>query len=431
MKNRLLDELEACTRQGCRYAIRDWMISWVEGKTVSIGSRGHESGGVYAPPRSGWGISGGLYVRWEDGRISRQSLTRQLMEDPKSLIAFMIEAAFEDPYPPDVPDPEPPADVPVYSADIDKITQESPRALEPYIEMATETFKELETKNCQAGASCAFQRRMIANSRGLSVGYDATSIGFAASADSLYSVGKTSREWIDSGEVQRYLRHLKEMIRILRKTVAPSDRVSTLVMPPPTASGFIGRFIMGNLTAGSIYDGQSAYGIDDVNEKRALYHPTLNLHHDPCIPMHPGAYPIDSQGLPAKPVTFIKNGCLENVQVSLKGAKQTGWAPNPSVSMSCLDIQGGKELDFFDFVSDVDSGYIVTSVLGLHTQSSGSGDYSVVCPHGVVVRNGKMIGTAKGVLSGNFFRDLNREITVLTSPYHLFKGIAYSGSIKF
>ncbi|MEE4359005.1 MAG: metallopeptidase TldD-related protein [Desulfococcaceae bacterium] len=113
----------------------------------------------------------------------------------------------------------------------------------------------------------------------------------------------------------------------------------------------------------------------------------------------------------------------------MRGSKQTGWKPTPLANPDSLILQGSKTENLHDCIRESESAFLVTSVLGLHTQDSGRGDYSLAVPHGIVIRNGEMCGSAKAVLSGNFFDDLQKEIITLNSPFHSFQGIAFDGKI--
>ncbi|HWJ02518.1 MAG TPA: metallopeptidase TldD-related protein, partial [Verrucomicrobiae bacterium] len=64
-----------------------------------------------------------------------------------------------------------------------------------------------------------------------------------------------------------------------------------------------------------------------------------------------------------------------------------------------------------DLIASTDTGILVHSVLGLHTQDSTSGSYSLSAPHCLKIENGKITGRVKAVLNGNFFTHLNDETT--------------------
>ncbi len=425
----LFGTLEKREKDRDRLGIREWLLSVSETEGVSIGSRQRETAGVYSPSKATVQLSGRLYVRWQDGLASRIRLSRPLVQNPEELVSFMREAAFADPYAPDIPPVQPAADVEVFDPAVSDLIGKNASELYKYLDESTKTFRSLETKNCLAGVSCRRTQRRIASSSGLRFEYDATRMGFSASADSLYGAGKHSRDLVPILEVRDRLEHLERMVRIMRDKAPAPRPVCTVILSPSVAQALLWHYLLKNLDAEAIFDGRSAFSLETVEEKASRFHPGFSLWHNPCRPMHPGSYPMDGQGLGARPVCLVENGKIKNARVTLKGSKQTGWPPTPSVDSDSLEIKCEKEEDLFDYVGKTERGYIATSVLGLHTQDSGTGDYSLAVPRGVVVENGEMKGSFKGVFSGNFFDDLNMGLVALDSPWHSFKGLAFEGRI--
>ena len=56
-----------------------------------------------------------------------------------------------------------------------------------------------------------------------------------------------------------------------------------------------------------------------------------------------------------------------------------------------------------------DRGVIVYSVLGLHTQDSSSGHFSLTADQCLLVEKGEVIGKVKGVINGDFLGSLLQE----------------------
>jgi len=48
-------------------------------------------------------------------------------------------------------------------------------------------------------------------------------------------------------------------------------------------------------------------------------------------------------------------------------------------------------------------GVFVLSVLGVHTQDSSSGDFSLSAPQALALKNGAVTGRLRGTISGNLF----------------------------
>jgi predicted Zn-dependent protease len=429
MKTRLIDTLKKYEQKKGPNGIASWLLYMTESRNLSAGMRGQEIGGVYSPPEYRRTVGGSLHIQWADGPVSMTSLTRPLLGNPEELIHLVREFAFDDPFAPEIPKPEPESDVNVFSPAVEALLAHHSADLMSLLEPAQNTFQALGTKNCMAEVSCSFEKRMIASSRGLNVEYPATRTEFGATAESLYSVEISSREIITGEDIARQLSHLEEMIRIMRNRVPLDDKIPMIILSPPAAQNFIGKYFLENLRAETIYDRRSAFRTEDFKARRQRFHETFTLIHDPCRPLHAGSYRMDHQGIAAKPVYFIQNGRLTQAQVTLKAARQTGWEPTPLANPESLMITAAGDENLHDFIQKTERAYLVHSVLGLHTQDAGRGDYSVAVPHGIVIRDGKMTGVAKGILSGNFFDELQKKITTLATPYHSFKGMAFSGKV--
>ncbi len=429
MKTQLTDTLSRYEQEKGQCRIAAWLLHLTQSRLLSAGLRGPETGGVYSPPQFHEAVSGNLYIRWADGTVSMTSLTRPLVQDAQALISLMRDFAFDDPFAPEIPDPEKPANVKVFSPAVEELCNQKPSEILTWLEPAKETFRALDTENCMAEASCSVKNHCIAHSRGLDAQFAETETLFEAGAESLYSIAVSSREIIEKEEIRSHLKHLEEMIRIQRQKTEIKENIPVVILSPSVSQRFADKYLLENLNAEEIDNRRSAFRPEEFAEHRQRFHQTFGLLHNPCRTMHAGSYPLDRQGICAKPVCFIEKGRLENAQVSLRGARQTGWNPTPLATPDSLILQGSGEENLQDFIRTSENAYLITSVLGLHTQDSGRGDYSLAVPHGIVIREGEMIGSAKSILSGNYFDDLQKEIITLISPFHLFQGMAFQGRV--
>jgi PmbA protein len=62
-----------------------------------------------------------------------------------------------------------------------------------------------------------------------------------------------------------------------------------------------------------------------------------------------------------------------------------------------------------ELVQSTERGLLINNLMGMHTQDSTSGRYSVSAPQSLVINQGEIIGTVKTTLNGNFFENLNDE----------------------
>ena len=65
----------------------------------------------------------------------------------------------------------------------------------------------------------------------------------------------------------------------------------------------------------------------------------------------------------------------------------------------------------------VSGGVLVLSVLGVHTQDSASGDFSLSAPQALHANHGALGGRLRGTISGNLFEALNSpDLTFVAFP---------------
>jgi PmbA protein len=87
-----------------------------------------------------------------------------------------------------------------------------------------------------------------------------------------------------------------------------------------------------------------------------------------------------------------------------------GLAPTPLPSSAdTMHLEGPPCLPLDEALQRADGGAMVLSVLGVHTQDSASGDFSLSAPQALVIRSGRLAGRMRGTISGNLFDLLNSD----------------------
>ena len=75
-------------------------------------------------------------------------------------------------------------------------------------------------------------------------------------------------------------------------------------------------------------------------------------------------------------------------------------------------------------------GVLILSVLGLHTQDSTRGDFSISAPQTLAIQGGALGGAVKAVLTGNFFEALrDPSLGLVTFPGFRMPGLLFTGSV--
>jgi len=141
--------------------------------------------------------------------------------------------------------------------------------------------------------------------------------------------------------------------------------------------------------------------------------PVLNVIDDPTIPDHGGSYPVDDEGVVARPVTLIREGRVAGRMHSRETAAAFGEAVTghcrasdagyePVIRMSNTVIEpGGSTLD--EMIASIDDGFYVAGGAG----GQGGIDFTFGARWARRIRNGQlgeMVADAN--LSGNLFTTL-------------------------
>ena len=140
----------------------------------------------------------------------------------------------------------------------------------------------------------------------------------------------------------------------------------------------------------------------------------FNLWDDPLNELAPFQNSFDDEGVASNPKKIIDDGVFTGFLHSLKTAKlfneePTGNAFGGGISPAGLYLAPGEK-DFDALIQDIEEGFYVTDLVGLHAGvNHASGNFSLQAG-GMLIKNGKLDHAVKMVvLSGNWF-DLLMQI---------------------
>ncbi|HEY9722735.1 MAG TPA: metallopeptidase TldD-related protein, partial [Oscillatoriaceae cyanobacterium] len=112
------------------------------------------------------------------------------------------------------------------------------------------------------------------------------------------------------------------------------------------------------------------------------------------------------EGVPAREIALIREGRLLTPLLDLKHAKRAEMAPTPFPRGGSSLRLAGPTVPYEQLIAELDSGLIVYEMLGLHTQDSSRGNFSLTVSQGLVVEKGQIIGQTKAIIAGNVFAAL-------------------------
>lgn len=399
--------------------IRDWRFMVQEAKLISLGIKENSPGSVYTPPSYRQGESGEVYLIWEDGRITQAQVQAPPSQGDKEYWQGQLEewrqASYEDPEGAEIPQPEPLPIVTVEDRGIERVVAGEDGVLFDQLAKLLESVKPGINLNASIQAGWGFRHNR--NSKGLAVSYQQSQYALSFSFDSLVGAGFAKRRLIRPEEWDSLWKRTNGYYDALQVD-APEITAETVVVFSPSVTGdLLGQFVYPNLIGQSILEGQSAFKVEDFRNQKMVFNEDLTLYVDPLRPFEWGSYLLTPEGVPAQKTVLIRQGSLQTPILRLKDAKAWGAPPTGiSYGTSGLYLKSSREKPWEEVLSGIDDGILILSVLGMHTQNSASGDYSLSAPQSLRIRKGKIVGKRDVKLSGNLFKDLASAETLFGVP---------------
>jgi PmbA protein len=425
LAERLAERLDAQPRVE-RAQLVGWRFDLSSGWSLRAGLKDGALGGPYEPPASAHLTGGRLYLRWSDGRVSHGSFRGQVLDELPDRLAEWRLNAFDDPGAPDI---LPPAELPtVQTADpaVEALVDGAPDPLLNWLQTVRQRLEAAGLGRLQADCGAGRGDRQVYNSRGLRVSYGETSASFSVSAEELYWRVFGKRRLPAPAEQEELIGEVIATSLPLRQVVeAPAGELPVL-LSPGVAMSMLGAFLLSNLGGAGVLAGRSAYSLEDFRSGRQVARADLAVTVDSLLDLEGAASPVSSEGVPGGRVKLVERGRLVRPIVDLKHAARAGFPPTPvpGGSPGFLLLSDRPAVPLADLLAGDGTALRVHSMLGLHTQDSTSGRYSLVAPQAQVLRGGALAGRAGVALTGSFFDHLLDERTVLVDfPWGLNPGL--------
>ncbi len=412
------DQLTALLRQAERGEIaadlpklRGWRFDLSHGRSVSLSIIDNKLGSVYGPATARDSLGGGLYLIWEDEKRSNASVDRLTVSEFEQRLREWQASAYSDERAPDIRQPDPAyPEVEMYDPQIEQLVAGDTELLFKILKTGYDELLTLGgVEFLDAGASASNGTRYLRNSKGLDVSYPSTYFSYSFYADSLYGNGYGKRRLAPAEELDRILKDVRENTAYLKQagTFKANPAGDRVVLDTGMAGSFIGQYIGGNLSGSGVANRQAAYSLDDFREHKQVIRSDISLVIDGTRPFESSASRVTGEGISGGRGFLVEKGRLVSPALDLKYGGITGFAPTPGGGLYIELDDGGQRQSFEDMVKSVDNGLLVYSVLGMHTQDSTSGRFSLSAPRCLVIENGELKGRVKVTLNGNFFDNIN------------------------
>jgi PmbA protein len=299
-------------------------------------------------------------------------------------------------------------------------------SIEEKIEMARQmercgrTFAPLVRLTEQVGYEEVRYQSAIANTNGVLLNFKGAFCGGVAA----FVAGKDGDQ--QTGFALDFRRKFKELdfeaigqeaaskaVRMVGAKRMPTKRVA-VVMDPYVVASFLGM-LSSALTAEAVQKGRSLFA-GRIGEQVASSGVTII--DDGTLPNGLLSSPCDGEGVPSQRTVLLNNGVLEGfLHNSYTGAKDgvpsTGNAVRGSFqsppylgSTNFYLAPGDRTPD--EIVQEIDDGFYLTEVMGMHTANPISGDFSLGAA-GIWIEHGELKAPVRGmVIAGNILELLER-----------------------
>lgn len=391
--------------------LRGWRFDISHGRSVSLSIVDNQLGSVYGPATARDSLGGGLYLIWEDEKRSNANVDRLTVPEFEQRLSEWRASAYSDERAADIREPDPTyPEVEMYDPQIETLVGGETELLFKILKRGDEELLKrggVEFLDASSGASSG--TRFLRNSKGLNVTYPSTFFSYSFYADSLYGNGYSKRRLAPEEELGRVLTDVRETTELLKKTATfkANPQGNRVVLDTGMAGSFIGQYIGGNLSGSSVANRQAAYSLEDFKAGKQIIRSDISLVIDGTRPFEGSASRVTAEGIAGGRGFLVEKGQLVTPALDLKYAGITGFAPTLGGGLYIEIEDGGQRQSLDELIKSVDYGLLVYSVLGMHTQDSTSGRYSVSAPRCLVVEEGEIKGKVKVTLNGNFFDNIN------------------------
>ncbi|MFO7541499.1 MAG: metalloprotease PmbA [Thiobacillus sp.] len=186
-------------------------------------------------------------------------------------------------------------------------------------------------------------------------------------------------------------------------------RTCPVIFEAHIATGLIGNFVAA-VSGSSLYR-KSSFLLDSQGQQ--VFSPRVQISEQPFIPSGLGSAPFDSEGVTCLERDVVKDGVVQGYFLSSYSARKLGLATTGNAGGSHNLIVTPGEHDLDGLLKQMDSGLLVTELLG-HGANMVTGDYSR--------------GAAGFWVEGGEIQYPVEEITIAGNLADMFKGIVEIGN---
>ena len=376
------------------------------------------------------GLGVTCYFGQRRGHASTSDLSAAAIRDTVAKALTIAQYTAEDTFA-GLPEPE------MLARDIPELDLYHPWALP--VEQAIELAQTCEAAalavdpciNNSEGGSISTQESLFVygNSLGFIAGYPTSRQGISCAViaeseagmqrDYWYSTARAAAQLQSAGEVgriagERTLRRLNA--RKLKTMQAP------VVFEAPIATGLLGNFVSA-VSGGNLYR-KTSFLLDSLGQ--TVFAPTVQIVERPHIKQALGSSPFDTEGVATQDREVIRDGVLQGYCLSTYTARKLGMHSTGNAGGCHNLIIESSALDFAALLKKMDTGLVVTELLGQGVNPV-TGDYSRGAA-GFWVEHGEIQYPVEEITIAGNLKDMFKQIVAVGNDI-VVRGSRQSGSI--
>jgi PmbA protein len=195
---------------------------------------------------------------------------------------------------------------------------------------------------------------------------------------------------------------------------APSGPTAALLAPP--VLGMLLQAVILGVSGRNVAKGDSPLK-GRLGER--ILDPSITLHDNPHLAYAPGSAEMDADGIPAWPLTIVREGVLEAFLYDLDSAGLAGARPTGHTGCSpwSAEVLAGPE-PHERLLSSIEDGLYVKGLIGFGQSNLINGDFSANVALGWRVRGGRTVGRVKNVMIAGNVYELLRSGVALSRDRH-------------
>lgn len=388
--------------------VKRYIVNSNFNKTTDLSSMGEFLGGILGPVSSRQKFGGYALIEWQDGKVSKGGFSLAFINDFEKQLDNFYETRYEDINAKNFLSKKSETFDNQESKEIMSRNFDPVKTVTDQNILLKKWMSELKETRQYSGSTINVSESTVTNSNGLEVSESKTINEIYCYMGDEGGIEWSQRKPTTDKQARKYFDRVSLIYKIVTRK-CPSPKLTkkiSVILDPDSFSSIFSHFIGFNISAESIYKKQSFFTLKDFSQKKSIASAKLDLIVHPRKKMKPSAGNFSWIGWEyPQNFSFIKGGKLVSPISDHRHANILKIKPTPGMDSLQLvtfgDIEQKRSLE--ESFNSGDESIIVTQLLGLHTQDESSGNFSLVCPKSIYIKDGKPQGSLEVMIRGNMF----------------------------